>query len=84
MGQVALTLNVMPENTEVNLAQLKQRIQEAVEPQQIVEKPIGFGLVMLEVLLVFDDKKGADIDFEGVIREIEGVGSVESGNATLI
>ncbi|HIG96894.1 MAG TPA: elongation factor 1-beta [Candidatus Aenigmarchaeota archaeon] len=84
MGQVALTLNVMPENTEVNLAQLKQRIQEAVEPQQIVEKPIGFGLVMLEVLLVFDDKKGAGIDFEGVIREIEGVGSVESGNATLI
>ncbi|MFA4820200.1 MAG: elongation factor 1-beta [Candidatus Aenigmatarchaeota archaeon] len=84
MGQVALTLNVMPENIEVNINQLKQRIQDAVNPQQIVEKPIGFGLVLLEVLLVFDDKKGVDGDYEEKIRSIEGVGSVESGNATLI
>jgi len=39
--------------------------------------------VMLEVLLVFDDKIGAG-DFEGKVREIEGVGSVEAGDITLI
>ena len=83
MGQVALTLKVMPESPDVDLQALKERIAEAVDVKQIVDKPVGFGLVMLEVLLVFDDKIGAG-DFEGKVREIEGVGSVEAGDKTLI
>ena len=84
MGQVALTLKVMPESPDMDLQELKERIKEAVDVKQIVEKPVGFGLVMLEVLLVFDDKAGAGSDFEEKIRGIEGVGSVESGDITLI
>lgn len=83
MGQVALTLNVMPESLDVDLQQLKEKIRAAADVKQIVEKPVAFGLVMLEVLLVFDDKVGAP-DFETAIREIEGVGSVEAGDITLI
>ena len=83
MGQVALTLNIMPESPDVNLQGLKEKIKEVADVKQIVEKPIAFGLVMLEVLLVFDDKIGAS-DFEDKIRSIEGVGTVESGDITLI
>lgn len=83
MGQVALTFNIMPESADANLAELKSRINAAGHVKQIVEKPIGFGLVMLEVLLVFDDKIGAS-DVEEKIRSIEGVGSVEAGDVTLI
>jgi elongation factor 1-beta len=83
IGQVALTLNVMPESPDMDLEELKTKIKKAADVKQIVEKPVAFGLVMLEVLLVFDDKVGAS-DFEEKIRSIEGVGSVESGDVTLI
>lgn len=83
MGQVALTLNVMPESPDIDVEELKRKIKSAGDIKQILEKPIGFGLVKLEVLLVFDDKKGAG-DFEEKIRSIEGVGSVEAGDVTLI
>lgn len=83
MGQVALTLRVMPESPEVDLNELKEKIEVVADVRQIIEKPIAFGLVMLEVLLVFDDKVGAS-DIEDRIRSIEGVGSVESGDVTLI
>ncbi|MBS3051458.1 MAG: elongation factor 1-beta [Candidatus Aenigmarchaeota archaeon] len=83
MGQVALTLNVMPESTDVDIRGLKEKIKAVADVKQIVEKPVAFGLIMLEVLLVFDDKKGAS-DFEEKIRGIDGVGTVESGDITLI
>ncbi|MBI4167514.1 MAG: elongation factor 1-beta [Candidatus Aenigmarchaeota archaeon] len=83
MGQVALTLRVMPESTDIDLEELKEKIKSAADVKQIVEKPVAFGLVMLEVLLIFDDKVGAS-DAEERIREIEGVGSVEAGDVTLI
>ena len=83
MGQVALTLRIMPEGPDVNLNELKKSISAASDVRQIIEKPIGFGVVMLEVLLVFDDKIGAS-DIEEKIRSIKGIGSVESGDVTLI
>ena len=83
MGQVAMTLRVMPENTDIDLEDLKSRIRDTADVRQIEEKPIAFGLVMLEVLLVFDDKVGAG-DVEEQIRSLKGVGSVEAGDVTLI
>ena len=83
MGMVGLTLHVMPESPEVNMHDLKKHISEVKHVRQVSEKPIGFGLVKLDVLLVFDDKAGAG-DSEDKIRAIHGVGSVESGDVTLI
>ena len=83
MGMVGLTLHVMPESAEVNIHHIKENIQKVQHVPQVSEKPIGFGLVQLDVLLVFDDKKGAG-DAEEQIKAIQGVGSVESGDVTLI
>ena len=83
MGMVGLTLHVMPESAEVGIHHLKESIQKVQHVRQVSEEPIGFGLVMLDVLLVFDDKVGAG-DAEDRIKAIPGVGSVESGDVTLI
>jgi translation elongation factor aEF-1 beta len=83
MGMVGLTLHIMPESTDVNLHDLKSHIEKVEHVRQISEKPIGFGLVMLDVLLVFDDKAGAG-SAEEKIKAIHGVGSVETGDVTLI
>ncbi|MBI4170139.1 MAG: elongation factor 1-beta [Candidatus Aenigmarchaeota archaeon] len=85
MGQVALTLNVMLESPDVDVDVVKKEIEKQLQPEQIVEKPIAFGLKMLEVLLVFDDREGANTDaIEEKLRSIEGVASVEAGDVTLI
>lgn len=83
MGKVALTLKVMPKGPDINLEKLKDEIRSIGNVQQISEKPIGFGLVGLEVLLVLEDKEGIG-DIEEKIKNLEGVESVESGDVTLL
>jgi translation elongation factor aEF-1 beta len=85
MGMVGLTLRVMLESPDTDVLSVKKSIEKIASPKQITEKPVAFGLKMLEVLLIFDDKKGADIEkIEESIRSIDGVSSVESGDVTLI
>ena len=85
MGQVALTMNVMLESPETDIEAVKKSVQEAVSPQSMNEKPVAFGLKMIEVLLVFDDRVGANTDeIEAKLRAISGVSSVEAGEITLI
>lgn len=84
MGRVAITFRVNVEPSG-SVAAVKQSIQKRFRPQQIKENPVGFGVVALDVLLVFEDAAGADTDaiVEG-LQGIEGVASVESGDVTLI
>lgn len=85
MGHVAVTFNIMPSGPDVDRDAIMHAIRAALDVKDIREKAIGFGLVMLEVLLVFDDTQGADTEaIERTLREIDGVGSVEAGDATLI
>jgi len=85
MGMVGLTLNVMLESPETDAEKVRHEINRLVSPKQITEKSVAFGLKMLLVLLVFDDKLGANTEeIENKIRSIEGVASVESGDVTLI
>ena len=90
MGQVAVTLKVMPTSAEVNLDKIKKQIEAALEEyhdaklQQIYDKPIGFGLTALQVLIVLPDTAGGTESIEAAIASIEGVSSVESEGVTLI
>ncbi|MBI4018150.1 MAG: elongation factor 1-beta [Candidatus Aenigmarchaeota archaeon] len=90
MGQVAVTLKVMPSSPDVDLAVLKERIENLFEEyhevklQQITEKPIGFGLIALNVLIVMPDGAGGTDRIEEAMRGIDGVASVESEDVTLI
>ena len=85
MGQVALTMNVMLASPDVDADVVREKIEAALHPKQITEKPVAFGLKMLEVLLIFDDKEGANTDIiEQKLRSVQGVSSVEAGDVTLI
>jgi elongation factor 1-beta len=87
MGNVAVTLNVMPDSPEADLEKMKEeiknRIGNGIKLEQINEKPVAFGLKRLEVLLTMPDNKGTS-DLEEAISKIEGVASVEPGEITLL
>ena len=82
MGLVAAVFKLMPEST-LDIGRIKEDVKSKFNVQDIKEIPVGFGINMLEVMLIFDDKKGTG-SVEQELSEIEGVASVESGDATLI
>ena len=80
MGEVAVTLKVMPESPEVDLEGLKEQIKNAVGEQEferIEEEPIGFGLVALNVTIVVDDGEGGSEPAENAIAALDDVATVE-------
>ena len=83
MGDVAITFRMMPMSRDTNLAEVKNDIHKAVNPRQIVEKPIAFGLKALEVLIVVPDSVGPG-DIEEKLRRIRNIASVETESVTLI
>jgi len=88
MGQVAITLKVMPDSPETNLEKIKKSVEKLVsgemEVKSMTEKPVAFGLKQIEVLITMPDKSGGTDEIEEKIRNIKGVASVEPGEITLI
>ncbi|MFH0832690.1 MAG: elongation factor 1-beta [Candidatus Aenigmatarchaeota archaeon] len=87
MGDVAVSLRVMPSGTDVNLERIKKEIRAIVEEKarlkSLEEKPIAFGLSAVEVLFIVPDSSGFS-EIESAIAEIDGVESVEAGDITLL
>jgi len=81
MGDVAIRYHVMPEGPDVNLEEIKAKLR-VLGAREIQEKPVAFGIKLLDVLFVMPDKEGPAV--EDKIREIEGVGSIETESITLI
>ena len=81
MGEVAIIYKIMPDGTEVDIADLKSRIEDIVRDpirlNKIEERPIAFGLKALEVQVIMDDKQGGAETLEQSLNEITGVQSVE-------
>jgi elongation factor 1-beta len=84
MGDVAIIVKVMPESPDVDLDAIKSAIKAAVPVEDIREEPIGFGLVALKVAVVVPDKAGAPDEVEAALRDLEGVGSAEIIESTLV
>lgn len=84
MGNVAITLKVMPASPDVDIAEIKSGIQNMVEAQEIREEPIGFGLTALKVLIVVPDSSGGTDEIEKKIASVAGVASVETEDVTLL
>ena len=82
MGLVAATFRLMSENPQ-DTRRLKEEIQQKIDVKEIKEIPIGFGITLIEVLLIFEDKVGIG-SIEEKLKSIHGVASVESGDVTLL
>jgi elongation factor 1-beta len=85
MGEVLVTLKVMPESPDVDL----QRLKDAIEKlecngrfNKIEEEPIAFGLVALKPSFVVAESEGTTDELEEAIRNIKGVRDVRVIGAT--
>ena len=87
MGQVAVTLRVMPESVETNIDEIKDAIEHLrlgeIRLKEIRTENMAFGLKSLKVLFLMPDHGGTD-RIEEAIKEIPGVAEVETGEITLI
>ena len=88
MGQVALSLKVMPSSPDVNIETIEDKIKEIetdkVKISDIKVENIAFGLKAIKVLFVMPDKEVSPSEIEEKIKKIEGVGEVETESVTLI
>ncbi|MDY6774284.1 MAG: elongation factor 1-beta [Candidatus Nanohaloarchaea archaeon] len=77
MGEVAVVLKVMPEDTETDLEAVRDEIREKVDVQDLQEEEVAFGLRALKVSTVVDDSEGGTDEVEDALSGIGGVRSVE-------
>lgn len=90
MGDVAVQLRVFPEGVEIDMNSIRSEAAKILEkfPKikkfNIEEKPVAFGLKMLEIVIVMPDSSGGTDEIENELSAVSGVASVEIGEATLI
>jgi elongation factor 1-beta len=88
MGNVVMKLRVMPEDVEVDLEALKEKIvaakPEDVDIRDTGIRPIAFGLKALLIAAVMPDREGLTDQFVESIKGIEGVASVEIESEELL
>lgn len=83
MANVVITLKLMPEDVEVDLDALhreaKKTIHRYVGKGEIraEQEPIAFGLKALRLTFVMDESKGGLDPLEDILRNLEGVQSVQ-------
>ena len=83
MANVVITMKIMPESPEEDLAKITESAKEKIAEfagegeTRTEEEPIAFGLKALKILFVSDESKGSTEELEKQIEEIKGVQSVE-------
>jgi len=88
MGKVSVTIRVLPEDVNVDLEGIMSRIKEIIPDgvkfrgYQISD--VAFGLKALLFNVLADDKEGGMEDLNSRIESMDGVGSVEVVDLTLI
>ncbi len=81
MARVIITIRVMPEDVDVDLDDLLERIKNSVPEGTDVRAneivPVAFGLKALRVNLARDESLGGTDDIEEAIGNLESVAQVE-------
>ena len=75
---VLVKLKVMPKSREIDIEELKKKIDVLIRPVKIEVEDIAFGLRALIVSSVIEDKKGSLEEIENKIKSLEDVKSVET------
>ncbi len=81
LARVIITLRIMPEDVDVDLEELIEKIKGAVPEGTDVRAneivPIAFGLKAIRMNVARDESLGGPNDIEAAIMAIEGVAQVE-------
>lgn len=86
MGRVAVKFRIMPEGAEVDVKAVEASVRGALGSavRDVAVHPIAFGLEALEATVVMDDAGGQAEKTEARLREIAGVGEVETLEVSLL
>ncbi len=81
MARVVMTLKIMPEDIDVNLEDLLEKIRVSVPQGTDVRAteivPVAFGLKAIRMNVAREESMGGPDDIEEAIKKIDGVGQVE-------
>ncbi|MFX0108371.1 MAG: elongation factor 1-beta [Candidatus Hodarchaeota archaeon] len=81
MARVIITLKVMPEDIDVDLNDLLERIKSSIPEQTDVRAteivPVAFGLQALRMNVAREESMGGTDDIEEAIMNLDGVAQVE-------
>ncbi len=84
MGKVAGKIRVLPRDEEVDLGELKEKIQKKISISSIKDVPIAFGLVGVEIMVTTQDSAGGFDGFVDSLNELPEIGSAEVVELSLI
>lgn len=86
MGEVAVQIKVMPQSPEVDLEQLKRKIEfELPNDARLYGfdiQPIAFGVNALLVTVIVGDVEGGTDSIEEALSRVDGVESIQVVTAT--
>jgi elongation factor 1-beta len=86
MATAVVTVKVMPSSPEVNLDEIKEKVQAVIREfterddpadQKVEVEPVAFGLKALKIIFTMDEAKGSPDAIEEKVKAIEGVQSFE-------
>ena len=82
MANVILSLKIMPKSPDEDLNKIEEEIKKEVssfgaEVGKVETEPLAFGLNVLKIFIIMDEKKGDTEPLEDKIRSLKGVESVE-------
>lgn len=83
MGKVMALYRIYPEEN-YNLDSIVAELKKIERVKAIQKEPVAFGLVVLKVGVLYDDKTDKPSDFETYMENIPGIRQVESIDVTLI
>ncbi|HKZ64660.1 MAG TPA: elongation factor 1-beta [Thermoplasmata archaeon] len=86
MGKVAVTFRILPEGSEVDVAEMESSVRRSLGGvvRDLAVRPVAFGLQALEATLVLEDEAGQAEQAEEALRRIAGVGEVETLGVSLL
>jgi len=77
MGKVLLTFEIMPDGIEVDLGDMRKKVESKIKSfckiEQVEIKPIAFGLQALMMNIVVEDEEGMMDRVEQDICSVPGV-----------
>ncbi|MEM2874408.1 MAG: elongation factor 1-beta [Candidatus Hadarchaeales archaeon] len=77
MADVAVTVRLMPEGSEVDLDRLEAEVRRRVRVHSVAREPIAFGLSALRIITTVEDAEGGTENLERELAGIPGVGNVQ-------
>ena len=88
MGDVAVVIRVLPDDTERDIEEIMGKARHQLDGQCTINKmeiqEVAFGLKAVRLEIIIPDEEGKIDRVESILSGIEGVGQVDTEDMTLV